>query len=102
MHLTDAEIALLNELIRKPIICRWCGLPIPDDGECEAEHEWFGDLLEMIERLPESEREQLSNVHTRSVQAHKSRWCHCPDRARTLFSSTPQPHDLDWHDKHDG
>lgn len=84
-----------------PVICRRCGLRIPDDGECEEAHETFGFALEYAEELPESEREDFLRFHERLVEKHKARLCHCPDHPWTLFSSTPQPAGLDWHDKHD-
>lgn len=85
----------------EPVICRRCGLRIPNEGECEDAHEVFEHASEYAEELAGNEREDFLSFHRSRVEAHKARLCHCPDRPWTLFSSTPQPPGLEWHDKHD-
>jgi hypothetical protein len=85
----------------EPITCRWCGLRIPDKGECREAVETYVFALVYAKELPESERQETVSLVKWQAERHLVRLCHCPDRPWTLFSSTPQPQDLGWHDKHD-
>ena len=88
-------------MTHEPIMCRRCGLRVSDDQECEKIHNQLGDMLERAERLPENERGDALREHAILVERHKAENCHCPNRPWSLFTSEPQPIDLDWHDKHD-
>lgn len=83
------------------IRCHRCGRIIPDEGECERAHELYADLLESAEEASADERAEVLHIHDDLTQRHKDLLCHCLDRPSSLFSSQPQPENLDWHDKHD-
>jgi len=79
----------------EPIICRWCGLRVPDAGECRRAARWLVFAL-----VYAADEEELSFCKWQ-IESHKASLCHCPEHPWTVFSSTPQPEDLEWHDKHD-
>jgi hypothetical protein len=64
-------------------------------------YESLMDELEYAKGLPENEREEFLRPWRTLFELRRILLCHCPDRPWTLFSSTPQPPDLQWHDKHD-
>ncbi len=88
---------MTHDLIR----CHRCGLRIPEQYECEEAHDLFEILLECADDEPEEERTQTLRTLEVQKARHIATLCHCPDRPWSLFSSQPQPENLDWHDKHD-
>lgn len=58
----------------------------------------FRDLLSQFFRGGRTDR---LGTHREETQRDDALSCHCPDRPWSLFSSQPQPENLDWHDKHD-
>ncbi len=73
---------------------------MPDAGVCEKEHLHLDRLHVEASMLTGDARMVAVREWCEACLRHESEFCHCPGRQTSMFSSQPQPPNLDWYDKH--